>query len=313
MKKTLYILLTFLIIVVILTSCGNKNTNEELIESPVTDFEYEENEDGNITITKYTGNSREVVIPQKIEGKNVTILGWLSFVGNPAIESVYIPDTVTKIEDSVFKDAIYLNKVRLSNKLEVIGDKVFSGCDKLSEITLPVGLKLIGLSAFEKCQSLKHIEIPKSVTELGRNVFVESGLETIKLNEGIKKIPAHFVGSTKIKEIILPDSVEVIDYAAFAGCKELTSFKFGKNIKTLEDSCFAQCNKLTELVFPKSLEYTASLPYEKSLTTLKFEGDAPQVRYSSRESSKKNLIIYYHEGAEGFTSPEWMGHKTKIW
>ena len=42
-------------------------------------FEYEVNEDGGVTITKYTGNDTEVVIPSKIGGKKVTSIGDKAF------------------------------------------------------------------------------------------------------------------------------------------------------------------------------------------------------------------------------------------
>lgn len=35
-------------------------------------FEYEVTEDGTVTITQYTGNEAEVIIPSKIDGKTVT-------------------------------------------------------------------------------------------------------------------------------------------------------------------------------------------------------------------------------------------------
>lgn len=47
----------------------------EMGGKPVEDFEYEENEDGGITITRYIGEETEVVIPEKINEKNVTVIG----------------------------------------------------------------------------------------------------------------------------------------------------------------------------------------------------------------------------------------------
>ena len=43
--------------------------------NPASDFEYAVNKDGGITITKYIGTDTDVVIPEKIEGKNVTVIG----------------------------------------------------------------------------------------------------------------------------------------------------------------------------------------------------------------------------------------------
>lgn len=65
-------------------------------------FEYEENSDGGITITKYTGSDTEVVIPSKIDGKAVTSIGYEAFLFCTSLTSVTIPDNVTSIGDKAF-------------------------------------------------------------------------------------------------------------------------------------------------------------------------------------------------------------------
>jgi len=38
------------------------------------DFLYSHNKDGTVTIESYQGNEREIIIPEKLNGKNVTIV-----------------------------------------------------------------------------------------------------------------------------------------------------------------------------------------------------------------------------------------------
>jgi hypothetical protein len=55
------------------------------------------------------------------------------------------------------------------------------------------------------------------------------------------------------------------------------------------------------------------------LEKIKFEGNAPATfEYSDSimgvwEPYYVYFTVYYHEGAEGFTSPEWYGYSTEIW
>lgn len=42
---------------------------------PASDFEYKAIEEGGITITEYMGTDTAMVIPEKIDGKNVTAIG----------------------------------------------------------------------------------------------------------------------------------------------------------------------------------------------------------------------------------------------
>lgn len=70
----------------------------------------------------------------------------------------------------------------------------------------------------------------------------ESGQETIKIQEGVKRICANaFENNLKIKELTLPESIEDIDFDAFRGCADLekvtvladhfSSFNVAPNIK----------------------------------------------------------------------------------
>ncbi|MBQ8135375.1 MAG: leucine-rich repeat protein [Clostridia bacterium] len=73
------------------------STDSGIVANAATygDFEYEENDDGGITITKYTDNDKEVVIPSEIDGKSVTSIGWNAFYSCTSLTSVTIPDSVT--------------------------------------------------------------------------------------------------------------------------------------------------------------------------------------------------------------------------
>lgn len=80
------------------TSVTNNNTTTEsdikLETTPVENFEYEII-DGEMSIEGYTGNDTEIVIPDVIDGINVTQIGLFAFQ-NTNLTSVIIPDTVTK-------------------------------------------------------------------------------------------------------------------------------------------------------------------------------------------------------------------------
>ena len=66
-------------------------------ETPADSFYYFENDDGNITITEFTGSETEVVIPSEIDGKSVTKIGHDAFYDCTSLTSVTIPDSVTEM------------------------------------------------------------------------------------------------------------------------------------------------------------------------------------------------------------------------
>ena len=49
-------------------------------------------------------------------------------------------------------------------------------------------------------------------------------------------------------EIVLPDTLEIIDYEAFNGCRYLAKINFPKSLKYIGTQAFFNCNSLTEIV-----------------------------------------------------------------
>ena len=93
----------------------------------MSDFEYEV-EDGKVTITGYTGNGGDVVIPDEIEGLPVTCIGDNAFCYCTGLTSITLPEGCT-----------------------TIGYYVFSGCTGLTSITLPNSITTISVGAFKGC------------------------------------------------------------------------------------------------------------------------------------------------------------------
>ena len=74
------------------------------------EFEYEGQND-ELTITKYTGPSGEVIIPSEIEGKPVTTIRWYAFYDCTSLTSVVIPESVTTIGKCAFAGCTSLTAV----------------------------------------------------------------------------------------------------------------------------------------------------------------------------------------------------------
>ena len=142
----------------------------------------------------------------------------LEYTGNDNI--VIIPEGITQIGHSAFKNQRNIEEIILPESLQTISAHAFRGCKKLTKIVIPWNVKEIGREAFSECTSLKSIEIPESIQTLGTYIF--SGcisLEYVSLPHHLHIIPEGiFSGCGALERIRWPDDVENIEKHAFLDC-----------------------------------------------------------------------------------------------
>ena len=94
---------------------------EAATETPTSNFEYEILENGTIKINDFTGTEKDVVIPEKINGKEVTIIGGNAFK-DKEFSRIVFPNSIKNIEDKAFNESTiekaYFNKT-LEEYLEI--------------------------------------------------------------------------------------------------------------------------------------------------------------------------------------------------
>ena len=169
--------------------------------TPASDFKYEENNNGGITILEYIGSETNVVIPDTIDGKSVTricvdyesdyydgeeidVMVDGAFSYRSYVESVTIPASVEYIDVAAFFHCTGLKSVTLPDSITTISKRMFEGCTSLTSITIPDSVTTIESYAFEGCTSLSVITIPDSVTNIGYDVFYGCDALTILCNPG---------------------------------------------------------------------------------------------------------------------------------
>ena len=131
------------------------------------------------TITGLTDTGKtqtELVIPYKINGKEITNLYFRSapisiLNGNNVITKVVIPNSVTSIGSHAFYDCASLTSIIIPNSVTSIGSNAFGGCTSLRSINIPNSVTFIGEYAFHDCTSLTSINIPNSVTSINSSAF----------------------------------------------------------------------------------------------------------------------------------------------
>ncbi len=164
MKKTLALLLMLLLCIPTLWACG---LNDE------TYYEYEENDDGTLTIISISETySKTLKIPGSIGGKTVTAIGKFAFYNNDYIRKIVLPDSVTTVGECAFADCNKLNEVIFGKGCTEIGLQAFEGCDALENIDLSkTNLKIVADLAFNKCLLLESFDPPQTLEKIGIGAF----------------------------------------------------------------------------------------------------------------------------------------------
>ena len=302
------------------TSSSNTDPASEQANS-ASDFRYEKTNEGTITIFAYLGSDKDVVIPTSIDECPVTRIELAAFHLDKNVTSVVMPDSVTYIGKDAFAKCAALETVVCSSNLTTISAFAFEDCISLSNIELPQSLTHIGYRAFANCTSLKHITIPRnSLNENSGECFVDSGLESVELQEGVSVIPASAFLRTHIEEIVLPSTVKSIQGSAFADCN-IKSITLNEGLETIDSSALGG-NPYTEIVIPSTVTSCSEYAFVdcENLVAVKFEGNAPNDFLCESDLINQifskypvNFIIYYHQNAQGFTSPTWNGYETAVW
>lgn len=240
------------------------------------------------------------------------------------LESVILPDTITKIGTSAFRDCKNLKKVKLPSGLTRVEENLFSGCSSLTEVIISGKVSSIGRWAFSNCTNLNHVTIPGSVTDINLSAFekctstsltsagpigsgcsIEFGwteelpnnafnqlasLTRVKLPSGITRIGDYaFRQCSGLKSIEIPDSVTWIGCAAFKECTSLESIKIPASVQAMDHSVFDSCS---------NLRYVVILNSEMEM-------------YGTDFKNCENLTdVYYNGGEEEWE--KWNGYKNLL-
>ena len=135
-------------------------------------------------------------------------------------ENFIIPNSVTSIGNSAFKNCSSLQSVTISDSVTSIGDWAFSDCSSLQSVTIPDSVTRIGNWVFLNCSSLQSVIIPDSVTSIGDLVFN---------------------GCSSLYSVTIPDSVTSIGNRAFEGCSSLQSVTIPNSVTSIGNDAFAWC------------------------------------------------------------------------
>ncbi len=178
------------------------------------------------------------------------------FMNSTYVKSVILPENITTIDNSMFYGCSSLSEVTLGENVSAIGESAFSGCGALVSFVVPENTLSIGKYAFQNCVNLESVVLPEGVTSMGEKTFdgCEKLISAGPYGGGYniefkwkKTIPANALRASKVKSIVLPETIESIGELAFQYCTDLERINIPKSVQGFDANVVRNCNKLTTL------------------------------------------------------------------
>lgn len=223
-------------------------------------------------VAGYMGTDEKIVVPEYCESMPVKKIGKGAFMQVYEIRSVSLPDTIEEIDDYAFTSDYNIEEINLPENLKRIGIGAFRWTG-LVRLQIPDGVKEIGRGAFQGSK-LESAELPASLEHIGDIPF--SGCEELKEisfredstnyktvdnvlytadGKNLIQFPAGRDGSytvepgtqiiqygafnkAKISEVLLPDTLSVIENGAFYNCYALNAPKLPDALTYIGDAAF---------------------------------------------------------------------------
>ena len=200
---------------------------------------------------------------------SITSIGDRAFCECTSLKGITIPDGVTCINDNTFFNCSSLTEITLPDGITQIGEFAFYNCNSLSKVKLPNGLTSIGEWAFGYCEKLNNINLPNSITYVGGYAFNHTAIINeqtddvkyidkwlmnystdtytsdeiiIYVKEGTKSIAASAFNFSGIDEVVIPESVEIINSFAFYNCFSLEKVIIPRNVTNIGENAFGYYN-----------------------------------------------------------------------
>ncbi|MCR5653952.1 MAG: leucine-rich repeat protein, partial [Ruminococcus sp.] len=107
----------------------------------------------NSVIVRYTGTEKNVVIPERINGKKITAIGGSAFAGCSDVETVKLSNSVVMVSPYAFLNCTSLKSIDMP-KVSVVGARAFKGCTSLKTVNFSDGINKIDDEAFSGCGHL---------------------------------------------------------------------------------------------------------------------------------------------------------------
>lgn len=250
--------------------------------------------------TAQEGFDGHLVIPETIEGHEVTSIGYSAFYTNSydhrnQLLTVDLPETVTALEESAFSNCYNLTAVTGGENISEVGKFAFNNCSKLSTVPsfeqvtslgdrvfcytaltsfhVPAGLTTVPDSTFDGCEALTEITFENQITAIGDSAFAGTGLTAVAVPEGVTTLgDGAFEDCEALESVTLPSTLTSMGEKAFSGCSALKAVSIPGSLSAIPEQAFFDCASLSSVTLGEGVASIGTRAFGNctSLTSINF-------------------------------------------
>lgn len=173
------------------------------------------------------------------------------------IKDYKLPKTLKKIGKNAFDYNVLLKELIIPESVEEIGRDLLTYSTEIEKVRLPDNLKILNKDLFAECCNLREVNIPSQLREMYGGVFhncreispsVAILPETVEILDG-----AAYYGIRAIEKVVIPKNVRVLRSAfnGMAGLRKATILT--DKLTEIGDDAFYWCSALEEVNIPDKI------------------------------------------------------------
>ena len=193
------------------------------------------------------------------------------YLNDELVTTLIIPNSVTSIGPSSFRNCSDLTCVTIPDSVTSIGLSAFYGCSSLESITIPfVGASATASNGYDQVFGYifgytttisSSSSVPGATYQYGYidyyhtyhyYYYIPSKIKSVTIIGGNIGNGA-FYNCSGLTSVTIRNSVTSIGHWAFENCSGLTSIVIPDSMKSIDESAFENCSGLTSITIPNSV------------------------------------------------------------
>lgn len=185
-------------------------------------------------------------------------IGVGALAGCPAMkDTLVIPSSLRLIGDDAFTDCSGIPAVRwLADSCSVSKEakQCFYRCLSMRKVEIGPGVTVAPSWTFNNIRVLESVYFADGVTTIGRDAFaMDSNLSNVRWPSTLRVIEHAAFYECDLREIVFPDSLQVVGTYSFAYNERLRRIELGPAVSFVGTYAFADCYELEEVTVKASV------------------------------------------------------------